>query len=211
MDWSSAFSRLAEAKDFIQSRIAHLSSLSRSCSVHFSLATCHHLLGSDLQNTTTAIKFAQLARQKTSKGEEEEEEVNDEEEESELEWLIELLERQRSVEEARVKGRKELEKWPLVKLGMPQYTQVSSLQLKCRAKEEILLWYHRKDYVVYVCYLLFHATLEADLVSFVRSFSHMFDHSHLTFVRWSGQVYYVLFCEIVSCHNISTISCPLTI
>ena len=77
-----------------------------------------------------AIKFAQLARTKPLQDEKEEHKIY-EEEDNELEWLIELLKRQRSVEEAKERGRRELEKWPLVKLEMYQYTQVSKLNYYC--------------------------------------------------------------------------------
>ena len=108
--------RSAEAQDFIRSRIAFLSSLTNSFAVNVSLTTCHHLLGSDLQSTTAAIRYALLARQNPSM---------DKEEVKELEWLIEILQRQKLVEEAKERRKKEMGPCPLVKLVPPQYSKVS--------------------------------------------------------------------------------------
>ncbi len=72
------------------------------------------MLGSDLRHTRTAIRCAREAKETSSEGEDS----------GEIEWLIELLQRQEVVEEEKERKRKEIEKWPPERLKMPQCTQV---------------------------------------------------------------------------------------
>ena len=79
--------------------MSHLLSESRSYSTCYSLATCYQKLGGGLENVVPALQYAQQA--KTWREKEGQGETTEEGEESlgELEWLIELLERQKFVEE----------------------------------------------------------------------------------------------------------------
>lgn len=78
--------------------------------VHFNIASCYHLLSSDLRHTCSALEHAQKAL-KLSEGES-----------GEIEWLIEQLVRQKDVKE------KQLQKERVYKqssLSMPKPVQVN--------------------------------------------------------------------------------------
>ena len=103
--------------------MSHLLSVSRSYSTCYSLATCYQRLGGGLENVVPALQYAQQA--KTWRGKEGQGETTEEGEESlgELEWLIELLERQKFVEEEKKKRLADLEISVLPVL-MQQFVQV---------------------------------------------------------------------------------------
>ena len=111
---------MSSAKDFLRSRIDFLLSLLRDASdaydVNFSLATCYHLLGAEHHCTAAALQHAQDARRVAAKDCEE------------VEWLIQVLERQKAVEERKEEGKKKLERIPLEELKMLQFTQVKPSQ-----------------------------------------------------------------------------------
>ena len=110
--------RLDTARNFLKLRIDHLKSLSWNPSelydVNFSLATCYHMLGSDIQCTNEALRHAEEAKKA------------DGDDSKEVDWLIELLKRQKAVEEEKIKGMKKIEKWTLSSLKMPPCTQVDN-------------------------------------------------------------------------------------
>ena len=98
-------------------RIRYLLSLndvSESHVVEFSLATCYHMLGNNLQFVVPALQHAEVAM-----------ETADEENMKEVKWLVELLQRQKRIEEKKEKGSKLMEKWSAKRHKMPQFTQVA--------------------------------------------------------------------------------------
>lgn len=77
--------------------------------MNLSLATCYHMLGPDLHSTLPALRYAEAAMESA---------VGDGDE---IAWLLELLRRQRTVEEAKERGKELMMEQPL---KMPEYTQV---------------------------------------------------------------------------------------
>ena len=71
------------------------------------------MLGPDLQYTLPALRHAEAAMETAVGGGEEE-----------VAWLLELLRRQRRVEEAKERGRDLMREQPREQLQMPKYTQV---------------------------------------------------------------------------------------
>lgn len=109
--------RLCAAKEFLHHRIDYLSSLTdshQSHDVNLSIATCYHRLGTEQQFIVPALHHVELAVEEAEAGEA-----------KEAKWLMELLERQRSVEERKKRGTEEISKWPPEQMKVPQYTQVS--------------------------------------------------------------------------------------
>ena len=97
--------RLHKTKAFIRQRACHLLSLPRSYWTCYSLATCYHWLsGDDIDTIETALKYARLAKTLDAMEQPENEAVIQEEACLELDWLIELLERQKFVEERKKEG-----------------------------------------------------------------------------------------------------------
>jgi len=71
----------------------------------YSLATCYHwLCEDDLDMIKTALKYANLAKKLRDTMEQPETDAVTQEDCQELEWLMELLERQKFVEEKKKKG-----------------------------------------------------------------------------------------------------------
>lgn len=96
-------------------RIKYLSSLndaSESHAVEFSMATCYHMLGNDLQFVVPALQHAEAAM-----------ETAGEENIKEIKWLVELLQRQKRIEEEKKRASKLMENSEQHK--MPQFTQVA--------------------------------------------------------------------------------------
>lgn len=74
------------------------------------------MLGTDLQFTEPAIRCAEKAKEK----------VVHVEDSKEVEWLLELLRRQRTVEEKKERGMDIVRQLDQGQLKMPQYTQVDT-------------------------------------------------------------------------------------
>ena len=70
------------------------------------------MLGTGLHVTSMALEHARQARATAG------------EDLKEVEWLLELLNRQREVEERKEQGMRVIEKWPRQQLKMPHYNQV---------------------------------------------------------------------------------------
>ena len=71
------------------------------------------MLGPDLQYTLPALRYGEVAMETAHVGDRDE-----------IEWLLELLRRQRRAEEAKEKGRSLMKEQSCEQLKMPQYTQV---------------------------------------------------------------------------------------
>ena len=109
--------RLPEGQDILSHRVTHLKQqlsevpTSEEWLLHFNLASCYHRLGSDLHNITLALTHAREAIQ-LHPGE------------PDVEWLMELLVRQREMEERKKERESDLLRAEHVLL-VPQAAQVS--------------------------------------------------------------------------------------
>ncbi len=92
--------------------------MTKSHDVMVSLATCYHMLVPDLKFSQRALECAEAAERITT------------EDGGEGAWLVELLRRQRKMEEEKERGRGLLkERFHKCCLKMPQYTQVALMPL----------------------------------------------------------------------------------
>ena len=113
--------RTSQAREFLQQRIDYLLPLLQAepedaYSVHLSLATCYHMLGNSLRDTSNALEHARKAMEAAAVGDR-----------REVEWLLELLHRQLAVEERKEEGRREIEEWSQERVKMPVATKVKLL------------------------------------------------------------------------------------
>ncbi len=123
-------SRLPEARKFIRERISYLQTLPQSYQTCFSLATCYQLIGKDLETVANALKYAYQAKTLRKKDRSDGTfSIEEDEDESELNWLIELLERQEFMEKKKKQGVCNLQENGLLSV-VPLFSQVRYRPLK---------------------------------------------------------------------------------